>query len=77
MQLGRQTAFTTASALVCCWLQAQREAWEEEERRRKFKASTRTLQNIYGTKVNDACPCCMEGSHGCFQHTHMPLSIPP
>ena len=59
MQLGRQTASNTANDLFCCWVQAQREAWEEEERRRKFKASTRTLQNIYGTKVDNVRACCM------------------
>ena len=59
-QQARQTAFNTATDLCCCRVQAQREAWEEEERRRKFRASTRTLQNIYGTKVDYVCPCCMD-----------------
>lgn len=57
--MGRQFAFEYTTDLCCCWVQAQREAWEEEERRRKFKASTRTLQNIYGTKVDGVCPCCL------------------
>ena len=77
VQLGGQPACNTASAVSCCWLQAQREAWEEEERRRKFKASTRTLQNIYGTKVDDAYPCCMEGLHGCLSTPTHAFQQPP